>query len=122
MTDPVDSGAIYCSQDITLQGSINDIWYSIADITSELIKYCVDNNPLPKPQKGTPQTFKRIKDNTIKINENENINSIYDQIRMVDGAGYPLSYMEINGFKLEFSRAKLEDEEILADVRIKKIS
>ena len=41
---------------------------------------------------------------------------------MVDGAGYPLSYMEINGFKLEFSRAKLEDEEILADVRIKKIS
>lgn len=122
MTDPVDSGAIYCSQDITLQGSINDIWYSIADITSELIIYCVDNNPLPKPQQGTPQTFKRIKDNTIKINENENINSIYDQIRMVDGASYPLSYMEINGFKLEFSRAKLEDEEILADVRIKKIS
>ena len=77
---------------------------------------------MPKPQKGTPQTFKRIKDNKIKINENENINSIYNQIGMVDGANYPLSYIEINGFKLEFSRAKLENEEILTDVKIKKIS
>ena len=56
------------------------------------------------------------------LNEDENINSIYDQIRMVDSASYPASYIEINGFKLEFSRAKLENEEILTDVRIKKIS
>ena len=120
MSDPVDSGAIYCSHPITLQGTITDIWLSIANIASKLILECVEEDPIPKYQTGTPKTYKRIKDNSIKFDDTKDISYIHDQIRMVDDKNYPNAYLDIGGFRLEFSRSKLECGEIIADVRIKR--
>ena len=60
MKEQVDSGAIYYSMPLTLQGNITDIWLSIASITHKLINYCVTINPEPIPQKGIPQIYKRL--------------------------------------------------------------
>ena len=120
MGDPVDSGGIYCSHPITLQGNIKDIWLSIADVTSKLILECVEEDPIPKYQIGTPKTYKRIKDNSIKFDNTKDISYIYDQIRMVDGINYPNAYLDIGEYRLEFNRAKLNHKEVLADVKIKK--
>ena len=119
MKEPIDSGAIYHSIPLTLQGNITDIWLSIANITHKLINYCVTNNPKPVPQSGTPQVYKRIKDNLLKFDSVKGLSYIYDQIRMVDNDLYPNSYLDVNGFRLEFSRAKLKNSEVIADVKIK---
>ena len=37
---------------------------------------------------------------------------------MLDGENYPSTYIEIGKYKLEFSRAKLENGVIISDVRI----
>jgi len=120
MKEQVDSGAIYYSMPLTLQGSLTDIWLSIADITHKLINYCVTVNPEPIPQNGIPQTYKRIKENSIKFDDTKDLSYIHDQIRMVDDKSYPNAYLDINGFRLEFSRAKLENNEIITDVKIRK--
>ena len=120
MGEPVDSGAIYCSHPITLQGNIKDIWLSIADIAFDLILECIIEDPIPKYQMGTPQTYKRIKDNSIKFDSTKDISYIHDQIRMVDDINYPNAYLDIGDYRLEFSRAKLGYEEIIADVKIRK--
>lgn len=120
MTNSLDGGGVYCSSPITLQGNISDIWDTITKTTRDLILYCVKNNPTPSPQRGVLKTYKRIKDNKIKFDNTKDISYIYDQIRMVDDINYPNSYLEINGFRLEFSRAKLTNNEIITDVRIKK--
>ena len=120
MKKEVDSGDIYHSIPITLQGNITDIWLSIANVTHKLINYCVTHNPKPLPQIGIPQIYKRIKNNQIKFDPLKNISYVYDQIRMVDDDSYPNPYLEINGYRLEFSRAKLENNPITVDVKIQK--
>ena len=117
MQDPVDSGHVYCSEQITLQGSLNDIWDSIAEAATKVIWRCVRTKPIPWPQEGETNTYKRRKDNTLVFKDLE---SIYDQIRILDGEGYPNANLSINGFKIDFSRAKLVDNRIIADVKIYK--
>jgi len=120
MKDQIDSGSIYHSLPLTLQGNITDIWLSIADVTHKLINYCVAHDPKPIPQTGAPETYKRIKDNKIKFDISKDLSYIYDQIRMVDDYSYPNPYIEIGGYEIQFSRAKMNGDNIIADVKITK--
>jgi methionyl-tRNA formyltransferase len=120
MKETIDSGGVYCSYPITLQGNLTDIWLTIAKTSAKLISKCISENPKPQPQKGTPQIYKRIKNNEIKFDKLKDLSYIYDQIRMVDDNSYPNPYLDINGYRLEFSRAKLENEKIITDVKITK--
>ena len=116
--DPVDSGAVYCSKEITLQGTLSDIWDSITDSVYDLIQVCIKTNPTPIEQVGEESTYKRKKDNILKLTT---VESIYDQIRMLDGEGYPNTCLEINGFRLDLSRATVVDGKVLADIKIYEI-
>jgi methionyl-tRNA formyltransferase len=118
MTAVVDGGPIYCSKEITLQGSLTDIWMGIARTAAGLIMTCVQENPTPIEQTGTPHIYKRKTNNEIQLDETRGISYVYDQIRMLDADGYPSAYIELNGFRFEFSRAKIANEEIIADVKI----
>ena len=118
VTDPLDSGGIYCSKEISLQGSLDDIWNAIAQATIILLKNFLNKKMKPVPQKGSPKSFKRKTNNKIILN---NIESIHDQIRMLDGEGYPNSFVELDGFRFEFRNSKLINNEIESIVKIKKI-
>lgn len=121
ISKPIDSGKIYCSSPITLQGSITDIWLTIADTSKDLIRKCVSENLIPLPQQGAPEVYKRKKDNKLNFDSKKDILHIYDQIRILDSEEYPNAYIVIGGFKLEFSRAKLKNKTIISDVKIKNI-
>jgi len=114
----LDGGKIYTSFPITLQGSLNDIWFTIAKIANQLILDCVINQLIPYEQIGEPKIYKRKKDNKIKFDINKDILYVYNQIRMLDAENYPSAYLEIDGYILEFSRAKLENKTVIADVKI----
>ena len=120
MTDELDGGDIYCSLPITLQGSISDIWLSIADRAYELIKNCVINNPIPTKQKGKVQQYKRNKNNILPIDSNDVI-EIHKFIQMLDGDTYPNAFLDVGNFRLEFSRSKIDGNEILSDVKIRRV-
>lgn len=118
MSDQIDAGGVYKSYPITLQGNITDIWLSIAEVAGKLIKEFLENPTNPLPQIGQPHTFKRIKSNQIDVNGN--LLDFYNQIRMVDSVEYPSSFLEIGNFRLEFSRAKFNSNNLIADVKITK--
>ena len=118
VSDPVDSGGIYCSKEISLQGSLDDIWNVITESAIILLNNFLNKKMDPIPQQGKPQSFKRKTENKIQLN---NIESIYDQIRMLDGEGYPKSFIEVEGFRFEFRNSRLNNNEIESLVRIKKI-
>lgn len=120
MKEQLDSGAIYHSIPITLQGSLTDIWMSIAHTTHKLINYCVTFNPIPILQQGKSYTYKRIKDNQIKFESSKDLFDIYDQIRMVDHESYPNAYIDIGNYRIEFSRAKITNNNIITDAKITK--
>ena len=60
-------------------------------------------------------TFTRITDNSISAN---NLKELFDEIRMRDEDGHPLSYIETDKFRFEFRRASLRHDCVEADVRI----
>ncbi len=117
VADPIDSGDIYLSKQISLQGSIADIFDIIIPICVDFTKKIIIDGIKPKPQIGRSKTYKRKKNNQLILN---NINSIYDQIRMLDGLDYPKAYINIDDYVFEFSRAKLDENHIIADVKISK--
>lgn len=122
MKDPVDSGDVFCSEQVSLQGSISDIWVMVSKITAKLIKFYIEQRPIPTPQTGVGKTYKRIKNNEIILKKETSLLDVYDKIRMVDGSGYPNAFVIFDGFKLEFSRATINNKnEILSDVRISKL-
>ena len=41
--DGLDAGPIYCSQEVTLQGNLSDIWSMISHISFHLINNIIDN-------------------------------------------------------------------------------
>lgn len=120
MSSILDGGGIYTSSPITLQGNLNDIWFTIAKISKKLILECVNNSLSPIPQTGEPKVYKRKKDNKLILDSTKDISYVYDQIRMLDAENYPQTYLEIGEYILEFSRAKLENKTVIADVKITK--
>ena len=46
------------------------------------------------------------------------MNQVFDYIRMLDADTYPKAFLETEKLRLEFSRASLRENEILADVKI----
>ena len=122
MTDKVDSGRIYCNQLITLQGTLRDIWMTIAIQSYGLIVRCIKENLNPEEQESEPSTkvYKRRRDNNLDLNCS--LSQIYNQIRMLDGEGYPRSRIELGHFTIEFSRAGYDDNgDLICDAKFKKI-
>lgn len=115
LTEPVDSGAVYCSKDISLKGTLDDIWNVISKASILLINKYITEDLIPVPQKGKVSLYKRKTNNSLVVN---NIKSIHDQIRMLDGRGYPKTFIELDGFIFEFSGSNLKNKVIDASVKI----
>jgi len=120
MTDEVDAGDIYCSAPMTLQGNLTDIWGTIAELSYGLICKCISGDYTLQKQLGTKQVYKRRKNNEILFDKGKDLIHIYNQIRMLDAEQYPSAQLSFENYKLEFSRAKFDGREIIADVKIVK--
>ena len=121
MGEELDAGDVYASLPVTLQGTIYDIWMTISDVSSCLIKKCVKDNPKPTPQTGKPQVYRRNRDNSLPLVETEDLTKIYRFIQMLDDERYPSAYIDVGKFRLTFSRSKMLEGEIISDVSIRKI-
>jgi len=121
MTDKVDAGPIYCSQPVTLQGTLFDIWNVITKVSFNLISKIIDNPDIvPEEQKHIENEviYKRRKLNELKEDSCANLEEFYDCIRMLDGPSYPSSYITHGNFKIDLTRAKFDGEKILCDAII----
>ncbi len=115
----IDAGDVYLKRSLSLDGSAIEIFKKSALIIEEMIKYIIDNDVNPIPQQGVPVVFKRRKPSDSNIDSLSSLKDIYDYIRMLDCEGYPNAFLENEHFRLEFSRAKFIDDQIInADVRI----
>jgi methionyl-tRNA formyltransferase len=87
-----------------------------------MIKEIIINNILPSPQIGEIVEFKRRKPEESNLSEIEELENIYNHIRMLDCEGYPHAFIETKFFKAEFTNANFNDSEkiITANVRIVK--
>ncbi|KPA09271.1 methionyl-tRNA formyltransferase [Candidatus Magnetomorum sp. HK-1] len=124
MNDKIDAGPIFCKNKLSLEGTAEEIFKKAALIEVDMILYIIKNHPKPVPQTGETVLFKRRTFADSIINMPQDIYSIYDMIRMLDAEGYPRAYILKDGFKYEFWRPHINenDQSIEAQVKITKIS
>ena len=120
MVKKIDAGPIYCKKNLSLEGSLTEIFLRMTPLIQKLIKFIILNNPKPKKQKGKISYFKRIKPSESNINKEKSLLNIYNHIRMRDHDEYPRAFIKTSKFKVLFSNASLKKKFIRAEVLIKK--
>ena len=114
----LDAGDIYKKVPLSLWGTAEEIYLRAAELTKEMIIDLVLNPVGPVPQSGDIVTFQRRKPADGNVELCGSLNQVFDYIRMLDADTYPKAFLETEKFRLEFSRASLRENEILADVKI----
>ena len=118
MTNELDAGPIYKKRNISLKGSLDEIFCRLAINCEKIILEMCENEPLPSKQKGNSYVFKRLKEEDNKLDFNLSIKEIYDRIRMVDSNEYNKAYIELGNYKIEFSKAKKTADKLIAQIKI----
>jgi len=120
VTDKLDAGPIYLKKDFPLEGSAQEIFKRASNIIfQEMIPHITNESPEPFPQKGKIVTFSRRKPQDSDISNINDLNKIFDNIRMLDAEGYPNAFIEKNNLRIEFQNAKKKENEIIAKAKIK---
>ena len=118
MCEGIDNGPIYKQKDISLEGSLSDIFKRLNVTVNQLIKSLIKHLPEPKAQDGLARTFKRLEKKDNKINLEATFEEVYDAIRMVDDPSYPNAYLSLQNILIEFSQIEKTNDQLFCRVRI----
>jgi len=116
----LDTGDIYLKRELSLNGTAREIFENSSLIIGEMINEIISKKIKPVIQVGEVTKFKRRKPEDGNINSLNDLEKIYDYIRMLDCDGYPNAFLETSSFKFEFNNADFKENEkiIKANVRI----
>ncbi|OYT96220.1 MAG: methionyl-tRNA formyltransferase [Pseudomonas sp. PGPPP3] len=120
MVNEIDAGPVYAKRDLSLHGRAEEIYLRAGRLSFEIIRWIIENEPLPEPQQGEIVHFKRRKPEQSELPTTGLLETLYDHIRMLDAPSYPQAFIERGGFRIEFSGAQLEGDELVAQVVIRK--
>ena len=118
MSEEIDSGPIYDQIDVSLLGSLSEIFERIYDVVNMLMLRLIDHLPEPIVQTGNTHIFKRLGVEDNEINCKANIKDFYDSIRMLDDPSYPDAYLKLENVCIEFSEISSKGKELFCKVRI----
>jgi methionyl-tRNA formyltransferase len=117
--DILDGGDIYLKRDLDISyGSAQEIYFRASDIISEMIDEIIINNPQPMPQTGEIVEFKRRGPEQSDVFKLDDLETVYNYIRMLDAPGYPQAYIKSNALKYEFYDVKWINDALQAKVKI----
>jgi len=120
VSNGIDEGDIYLKVPLSLEGTAKQIFERTTPIIQCMISQIIDYKLLPSPQVGESVLFKRRKPDESCIENLNELDQVFDYIRMLDCEGYPRAFIEAVNLKFEFSNAKFDKDQniINANVRI----
>jgi len=121
MVEDFDAGPFYMKEDLCLEGRAEEIYEQASELSAQMIRRIISEQPNPEPQVGEPTFFMRRKPEESRIPELYSAQALYDFVRMLDAEGYPHAFLEHSGFLYEFTRAAMSDEGITAMVKIRSV-
>jgi methionyl-tRNA formyltransferase len=119
MVEELDAGPIYAKRSMGLAGRAEDLYQRAGELSWEIIRWMVREEPTPVPQKGEVVRFERRKPFQSALPNTGDMQKIYDHIRMLDAPTYPKAFIVQGDYRLEFDHAELASGEIRAQVVIK---
>ena len=107
----MDAGPIFTQRPVDLSfGNIDDMLRRISLLIADMVKEILIESPEAKEQRGDFSRFKRLTKSDNKINfQLEDLQTVYDKIRMVDGLDYEPAYFQIGDKTFTASGAVLNE-------------
>jgi methionyl-tRNA formyltransferase len=121
-SEEYDAGPIYLKEKLSLAGTAEEILFRASKLMESMIIKIILEKPHPKIQKGEPTIFKRLTHKEGNLLKSKSLDEVFDRIRMLDADNYPPAFIDIEGIKLEFSKASYKNNSIIAEVNISKIN
>ncbi|WP_456392073.1 methionyl-tRNA formyltransferase [Persephonella sp.] len=113
----LDTGKVYLKRDIYIGlGSAEEIFMLASEIIFyDMIPFILENNPVPKEQKGKVITFKRRtpEQSNIQTANLCSLEEFYDFIRMLDAEDYPKAFIRIGKFKILFFEVHKKSDKLV---------
>lgn len=122
MVEALDAGPVYLKEDLSLDGSAEEIYRRVSQLSAEMIRRMIARQPTPVPQRGEPTVFKRRRPAESRIPPRLSPPKLYDFIRMLDAEGYPRAFLEAGGNRYVFSDASLQEGQVRAVVTIQPVT
>jgi methionyl-tRNA formyltransferase len=117
MTEQLDAGPVYAKRPLELHGSAEEIFRRTAIIILDIIEWMIANEPSPVAQSGTPTVFQRREPGQSAIPTSGTAEALYDHIRMLDAEGYPRAFADLGEWRMEFTEASIDGNEVAAKVK-----
>lgn len=114
----LDAGPVYLKRPLSLYGSAEEIFIRGSKVIEEMIIEILEKRPRPVEQQGEVTVFKRRTPEQGDLGAAKSLNEVFDLIRMLDAEGYPRAFLNVGQLRIEFSRASIEVDRVLADVQI----
>jgi methionyl-tRNA formyltransferase len=115
----IDTGDIYLKEDLTLEGTAQQIFERSNPLIKQMIEQIIDDDISPYPQEGDAVVFRRRKPTQSDISALHTPSQVYDYIRMLDAPGYPPAYLLTSWIKFSLTEAiRNEDGTVEATVTI----
>jgi methionyl-tRNA formyltransferase len=107
----MDAGPVFTYRQVDLSfGNIDDMLRRISLLIADMVKEILIESPEAKEQGSEFSTFKRLSKSENKLDfELEDLQTLYDKIRMVDGLDYERAYFQIGEKKFSASNAVLNE-------------
>lgn len=119
MVAEFDAGPVYLKEDLCIHdGSAEAVYLSATEKSAEMIRRIITEEIKPVEQEGTPVIFARRRPEESGMPDFDDLDKLYDFIRMLDARGYKKASFDRNGLRFEFSRAVRYADHVIADVRV----
>lgn len=112
----IDEGDLYLKKSLSLEGTAREIFSRASLLAAVMVEEIINLQLVAKPQEGEVTLFSRRKPEESDISNLEDLNEIYDYIRMLDADGYPHAFIDLKNFRLIFTEAKLVQGKLEAKV------
>lgn len=117
--EELDAGPVYLKKPMSLAGTAQEIYRRAADLVFQMVAEIVATQPQPVPQQGQPVFFRRRTPQESVLPDASDMLALFNHIRMLDAAGYPLAFIEHGSWRVELSNATIEDGTLCATARFR---
>jgi methionyl-tRNA formyltransferase len=112
MTEKLDQGDVLLKKNLSLNGSLNEIFERMIDNDYDMITKIIQKKFKQTKQKGTPTIYKRRKPQDSELKHlNYDKKYLYNFIRMLEDP-YPNAFIKIGKKRIVFKSAKLNQNNL----------
>ena len=118
MVEAMDAGPVYAKRGLSLNGTAEQIYRRAGELSTDIIRLMIVEQPEPEEQTGEVVVFKRRTPDQSELPDGASPEMLYDFIRMLDADGYPHAFSRSGQYILTYTNAELNDGSLTASVAI----